>query len=138
MGENLNKLRKEPQEEKDQMYEISHQGLTDTRKKYDDMKKQRIKIDDQIYRLKVLPASLRRKSRNTPSSKRNTWTRSRPAARRSKPAPKPSRTRRLCSKPPPTRRKYWRACATASRLTRWCMTRGSSTWRKNTRSKTSS
>ena len=53
VGDNLHKLRKEPLEEKDQMYENCHQGLTDTRKKYDDMKKQRVKMDEAIYRLKV-------------------------------------------------------------------------------------
>lgn len=52
VGDNLHKLRKEPLEEKDQMYETCHQGLIDTRKKYDDMKKQRVKFDESIYRLK--------------------------------------------------------------------------------------
>lgn len=54
MGDNLNKLRKEPLENKDQMYQTSHEGLAGIRKKYDEMKKQRVKMDEQIYRLKVI------------------------------------------------------------------------------------
>ena len=53
VGDNLNKLRKEPLEEKDKMYETSHEGLANVRKKYDEMKKQRVKMDEKIYRLKV-------------------------------------------------------------------------------------
>ena len=45
MGDNLNKLRKEPLENKDQMYQTSHEGLAGIRKKYDEMKKQRVKMD---------------------------------------------------------------------------------------------
>jgi hypothetical protein len=49
----LNKLRKEPIQSEDSYYESAHTNLTEVRKKYDDVKKQRVQKDENITRVKV-------------------------------------------------------------------------------------
>ena len=52
-GHDLNKLRKEPLDSEDGFYEAAHMNLTEVRKRYDDIKKQRVQKDENIKRLKV-------------------------------------------------------------------------------------
>lgn len=44
-GHDLNKLRKEPLDDEDGFYEAAHLNLTEVRKRYDEMKKQRVQKD---------------------------------------------------------------------------------------------
>lgn len=52
-GTNLNKLRVEPIEPNEGQYNSAHDNLTEVRFKYDELKKQRVGLEEKIDKLKV-------------------------------------------------------------------------------------
>ena len=60
-GTNLHKLRVEPIEANEGQYNSAHDNLTETRVRYDEIKKQRVKHEKKIENLKVTLFPLRKK-----------------------------------------------------------------------------
>jgi hypothetical protein len=52
-GTNLNKLRVEPLEPNEGQYNSAHDNLTEVRVKYDEIRKQRVGLEEKIDKMKV-------------------------------------------------------------------------------------
>ena len=75
-GNDLHKLRVEPLESNEGEYHSAHHNLTEVRKRYDEMKKERVALEEKIEKDKVILPPRRNKLENSTFSKQSTKSKS--------------------------------------------------------------
>lgn len=95
-GNDLHKLRVEPLESNEGEYHSAHHNLTEVRKRYDEMKKERVALEEKIEKEKVILPPRRNKLENSTFSKQSTKSKSQRRSPRPSPWNNSSKGKNLC------------------------------------------